>query len=316
MTELSERRMQIIFLITVAFSSLSHGWGAKGHQIVAFVGAQTASEGPAFWQSNAESLRILSTVPDRVWKAAATKPQEAPTHWFQADAYYKPTEFNQIILFPQIYSDAVNQYGESVIVKNGTAPWRIRQMYALALQAFRAHDMQSGLEYIGSMTHYIGDLSQPLHVSENYDGVTTGDKGIHSFFETKNIVDELAIRADVLIRTENLLKDTNFLAQFSGSLMDIILLEIERSIALRDTVINNDLQLGRTQKGAAIQLELAKDRMADGAATLSMVLNRFWKEAGLVENTSPIAVQDPAWIAPDYSHSSAYSTNDEDDCNQ
>ncbi|MBC7457391.1 MAG: hypothetical protein H7235_03875, partial [Bdellovibrionaceae bacterium] len=261
----------------------------------------------------------------RVWKAAATKPQEAPMHWFQADAYYKPNEYNQINLFPHVYSDAVTKYTETTIIKNGTAPWRIRQMYDLALQAFKAHDMKMGLEYIGTMTHYIGDLSQPLHVSENYDGVMTGDKGIHAFFETTNIGDELAIRADVLKRTQILLKDSNFLAQFNGSLMDMILLEISRSVALRDAVINNDLQLGRTSKGAAIQLELAKDRMADGAATLSMVLNRFRKEVGLVENASPIAIQDPSWVAPDYSHllvqknslhSSAYSADDEDDCSQ
>ncbi len=336
MTELSPRKeprillrdnffRNSVFLLSVLFSSLSFGWGAKGHQIVAYVGAQTASEGPAFWQSNADSLRILSTVPDRVWKGAATKADEAPTHWFQADAFYKPTDYAQIILFPPKFSDAVTKYTAPVMIKNGTAPWRIEQMYNLALQSFKAHDMQKGLEYVGTMTHYIGDLSQPLHVSENYDGAMTGNVGIHAFFETTNIVDEMAIRKDVLSRAQGLLKDPSFLANFNGTLMDIIFLEIERSIALRDTVINNDLRLGRTRNGASVQLELAKDRLADGAATLAMVLNRFWKEAGLLENASPIAVQDPAWIAPDYSqlpvqknllYTSKYSTGDEDDCAQ
>lgn len=312
---------KMISVFIALASSSAFGWGATGHQIVAYVGANLTVDGQAFWQSNLEPLRKLSTVPDRVWKSSATKADEGLTHWFQADAYYTPADYNQIILFPSSYSDAVTKYTESTILINGTAPWRIRQMYQMAFQAFKSGDMKSALEYVGVMSHYIGDLAQPLHVTENYDGQETGNKGIHSYFETKIVKNETSIRSEVQKRAQKLLNDGNFLVQFNGNLMDAILLEVERSIAKRDLILENDSKYGRSKNGAAIQLELATDRMADGAATFALILNQLWKETGLVAIVSPIAIQDPSWVRPDYSSQNMTPVNqsflkNEDDCSR
>lgn len=290
-----------VFLILLS-SSLVYGWGSKGHQIVAYVGANLTTDGQAFWQANLEPLRKLTTVPDRVWKAPATKPGEANTHWFQVDAYYQPADYNQIIHFPSSYSDAITQYGASMIEINGVAPWRIRQLYQLAFYSFTQGDMKSALEYIGVMTHYIGDLSQPLHVTENYDGQQSGNKGIHSYFETTVIKDEMKVRADVEKKAQRLLTDANFLSQFNGNLMDAILLEVKRSVSFRDQILQNDDKYGRNKNGASIQLELAKDRMADAAATTAMILNQLWRDTGLVAQATPMTVQDPKWVKPDFNN--------------
>ncbi|AZZ35480.1 hypothetical protein CIK05_01245 [Bdellovibrio sp. qaytius] len=290
-----------IFLLLCS-SHLAYGWGSKGHQVVAYVGANIATDGEAFWKANLEPLRQLTTVPDRVWKAPATKDGEANTHWFQVDAYYQPSDYNQIIRFPSNYSDAITQYGSRMIEINGVAPWRIRQLYQLAFYSLTHGDMKQGLEYVGVMTHYIGDISQPLHVSENYDGQQTGNKGIHSYFETTIITDEIKIRADVEKRALALLQDANFLSQFNGNLMDTILLEVERSISNRDLVLENDKKYGRSKSGASIQLNLAKDRMADAAATTALILNQLWRDTGLVAKATPMTIQDPNWVKPDFNN--------------
>lgn len=290
-----------VFLILLS-SHLAYGWGSKGHQITAYVGAKLATDGAPFWQANLEPLRKLTTVPDRLWKASATKEGEANTHWFQVDAYYAPQDYNQIIRFPSSYSDAVTKYGQSMISINGVAPWRIRQLYQLAFYSVTQKKMKEALEYVGVMTHYIGDLAQPLHVTENYDGQETGNKGIHMYFETTIIKDEMQIRADVEKRTQKLLRDPNYLSQFNGNLMDAILLEIERSVSYRDQIFQNDTKYGRSQNGAAIQLELAKNRMADAAATTAMILNQLWRDTGLVAHATPMTVQDPKWVKPDFNN--------------
>lgn len=292
---------RIISALIVLASSSAFGWGAIGHQIVAYVGANSALEGQAFWQANLSQLRQLTTVPDRLWKTSATKADEGLTHWFQVDAYYKPADFSQIITFPSLYSQAVSQYTESVILVNGTAPWRVRQLYQLAFQAFKMGDTKSALQYVGIMSHYIGDLSQPLHVTVNHDGQLTGNNGLHAYFETTVLKDENAIRADVQKRVSKLLKDGNFLSQFNGSLMDSLLLSIERSVSQLDLVLKNDKQYGRTSKGAAVQLELAKNRLADGAATLAIIMSQLWKETGLIPQASVLNIQEPSWIKPDFS---------------
>jgi len=290
-----------VFLILFS-SQLVFGWGSKGHQIVAYVGANLTTDGDAFWKANLEPLRKLTTVPDRIWKAPATKDGEANTHWFQVDAYYQPSEYNQIIRFPSIYSDAVTKYGASMIDINGVAPWRIRQLYQLAFYNFTRGDMKKGLEYVGAMTHYIGDLAQPLHVTENYDGQQSGNKGIHGYFETAVITDEIKIRADVEKRAQRLLQDANFLSQFNGNLMDTVLLEVERSVKVRDQILANDDKYGRSKNGASVQLNLAKDRMADAAATTAMILNQLWRDTGLIAQATPMTVQDPKWVKPDFNN--------------
>jgi hypothetical protein len=308
---------KVLLTLIACFSwTNAFGWGAKGHQIIAYTGANLASDGQAFWQSNLQAFRTLSTVPDRVWKSNSTKSDEAPTHWFQADVYYTPVNYDQIISFPNSYSAAITQYTEAFVVENGTAPWRIRQFYQLALNAFKAGDLKSGLEYAGALTHYVGDLSQPLHISENYDGQLTGNKGIHSYFETTIIKDEFKVRDEVQKRAQNLLKDSQYLNQFNGNLMQNLLYEITRSVAYRDKILQNDTEYGRTAKGSAIQLELAKDRMADGAATLALILNQLWKESGLKIQSSPIAIHDPAWVRPNYNNLTPIRIgfHDDDDC--
>lgn len=313
------KKITSVFLILFS-SHLVYGWGAKGHQVVAYVGGNLTTDGQAFWQANLEPLRQLTTVPDRLWKTPATKDGEANNHWFQVDAYYQPEDYNQIIRFPSSYSDAVTKYTQSVISINGTAPWRIRQLYQMAFYSFTQNDMKSALEYVGVMTHYIGDLSQPLHVTENHDGQQTGNKGIHSYFETTIIKDEMAVRADVEKRAQKLLQDPNFLSQFNGNLMDAILLEIERSVENRDQIFANDKKYGRNKSGAAIQLELAKDRMADGAATAAMILNQLWRDTGLVAHATPMTIQDPKWVKPDFGNQNRrtpiYRNFEADDCDQ
>jgi hypothetical protein len=282
--------------------SQSWGWGAKGHEIVSYVGAASArGSGQAFWQANVAGMAQLSTVPDRIWKAPSTKPAEASNHWFQVDHYFKTYDAPTVNTFPKIYSAAVAQFGADVIIKQGTAPWRIAQLYQDSVNAFRVGNKTLGMEYAGTMSHYIGDLSQPLHVSENYDGQNTGNTGIHAFFETGNIQDEVSIRQRVMVETQQYLANPEFAKQASGDLMTIIFNEIARSIAWRDTVLQNDTKYGRTSaQGQAVQLQLAVDRMADGAAVLAVVLTMLSNDVGMNMNATPVPIQDPSWFPNEY----------------
>ncbi|MGZ3690486.1 MAG: S1/P1 nuclease [Pseudobdellovibrio sp.] len=317
---LAMKGLVFVFTSTSFFSISALAWGSMGHQIVAYSGAQLTTDGQAFWQANANGMRQLTTVPDRVWKALSTGSQERPTHFFQGDAYTSDANNTDLQFFPKSYADAVAQYGQSTITVNGTAPWRVAQFYALTVQALKSQNVQQALQYAGAMSHYIGDLSQPLHVSANYDGQQTGNNGIHSYFETTNLKDEMAIRADVLQRAQALLKDPQFLAQFNGDIISSLYFEAARSLHQRDQILDTDTKLGRTGAGAAAQLEIAKQRMADGAATLAIVLSRAWRDSGQTLNASPVAVSDPAWVPPSYndfqfwSHPMSLIGEEADDC--
>lgn len=60
--------------------------------------------------------------------------------------------------------------------------------------------------------------------------LVSGSSGIHAYFKTTVIGNEMTVRQDVQTRAQALLREPGFLNQFNRPLMDVILLEIERSI--------------------------------------------------------------------------------------
>jgi hypothetical protein len=68
----------------------------------------------------------------------------------------------------------------------------------------RLDDIYSATVIAGYLSHFVADLSQPLHVSVDYDGWVEGQGGIHAYFETEvvNALDEeLIARVAKLART-------------------------------------------------------------------------------------------------------------------
>ena len=47
--------------------------------------------------------------------------------------------------------------------------------------------------YAACSAHYIQDAHQPFHATDNYDGVATGQRGIHSRFE-RDLIERFASR--------------------------------------------------------------------------------------------------------------------------
>ena len=292
-------RALAVSAVLIFSSSQAFSWGSKGHQIVAGVGANIS--GVPFWSNNTAAVQQLSTVPDRVWKSTNYK-QEALNHWFQADAYTTVLGKGSLANFPRSYQDALKKYGESAILTNGVSPWRIQQFYNGALAALKKGDAPSALAYMGLMSHYLGDLSQPLHVTTNYDGQKTNQPGIHKYFETDNIQDEQAIAKQVQDQAIVILQNpSNLNILMNLPLIELSFTEIERALMFRDKVLSNDSKLGRSGAGAKAQLSLAISRMADGAAIYAVILNRVWKEAQSNIPPNKISIGDPSFIPDDFS---------------
>ena len=72
------------------------------------------------------------------------------------------------------------------VTDHGTAPWRALQLYRLGVEALKKKDVALAMLYLGTMGHYVGDMSQPFHTSLNYDGehYATPAAGIHHEIDT------------------------------------------------------------------------------------------------------------------------------------
>ncbi|HEY6901619.1 MAG TPA: zinc dependent phospholipase C family protein [Puia sp.] len=110
-----------------------------------------------------------------------TDPQEAPRHFIDIEAYGDSAAWKM----PLHWDDAVRQYTADTLKKYGFVPYEVQRVAALLTEAFRRGDRDSILYYATDLGHYIGDANVPLHSSINYDGQLTGQRGLHSLWESR-----------------------------------------------------------------------------------------------------------------------------------
>lgn len=295
----------------ISFLGISHNsntafaWGSLGHEVIAEVAAELTQDGNTFWSINATAIGFLANTPDREWKEAPFLTDEKPTHWFQVNHYVADPRTLPSLF--RAFSQVVAHYSRTEVIENGTALWRVEQLYDMAVEAFKNQDALRGLQIAGVMAHYIGDLSQPLHVTSNYDGELTNNKGIHKFFESTNVqrTDKSELKAKVTERVRSLLAQRQFTAAFEGPLYDGLIQEVARSHDGLAPMLELDTHLGRNGLGAQKQLALAIDNMSDGAAVLSLVLSKVWREARASASTSKHSPAVPPWIPPGYGATAA-----------
>ncbi len=93
------------------------------------------------------------------------------------------------------------------MTQHGVLPYHLVDMQARLTQAFRIRDIDRVLQWSAEIGHYIGDATVPLHTTENYNGQLTGQRGIHSFWESR--IPELFAEAefDVLVGSAEYISD-------------------------------------------------------------------------------------------------------------
>jgi hypothetical protein len=196
-------------------SQSSWGWTKRGHEIVSSVAARILEEkkGLHYLRSFEFDLGYYGNAPDTIWRFEP-KPIpkiESPEHYIDWTKDFEQA-FGSPKNLPLEFSDFKKKMGDKFNIENGVVPYRIHGMIkrCKAIAGNLTPDKQRDLiECIGLLSHYTGDLSMPLHVSENHDGEMTGQKGVHHFFEG-TLVDELdpQLKVDVMNKALAAFKDS------------------------------------------------------------------------------------------------------------
>jgi hypothetical protein len=105
---------------------------------------------------------------------------EAEKHYLDIDYY---PEF-PAGTFPRSRSVLESRYGAATVTDHGVLPWAIADAVTTLTGQFRAGQWDAAALTIADLCHYAGDLNQPLHCTQNYDGQLTGNGGIHSRYES------------------------------------------------------------------------------------------------------------------------------------
>jgi S1/P1 Nuclease len=191
-------------LVCLAAPQNAHAWGDVGHRMInRLAAANLPADVPAFLRTPEaiNEIEYLGPEPDR-WRSPA-EPElnaaQAPEHFIDmelADAL-GPLPHRRFDFYAKVY--AAGQKPDTI----GLQPWETDEVWERLKAAMRQYRALSAakqdtkpveaavLFYAGWLGHYVGDGSQPLHVTVQYNGWTGPDPNgyttahqIHSLFES------------------------------------------------------------------------------------------------------------------------------------
>ncbi|MEZ0391929.1 MAG: hypothetical protein ACAH59_06925 [Pseudobdellovibrionaceae bacterium] len=207
--------MKKTLLISILLASANlWAWGGRGHHSICDAAVFLVKEKglKEFLQNKPQIMGHLCNIPDTHWRnlGAEASQQGSAAHYVDLDIFGIPAseiplDYKKII---ETYTGQKNSLTGSVIrsipLDFGSNWWRADQFFRRAVgigpkwkesaaPANRQEEQDSSLPYnkaafdfyvnLGLMGHFVGDNSQPLHQTADYDGYMSGHGGLHGFYE-------------------------------------------------------------------------------------------------------------------------------------
>ena len=160
------------------FSLTLVNWGSVGHQTINGKSVQSFPStmvGFSAWQST------LTSHASDADSRKSSDPNESPKHFIDIDNY---SEFVSKGRIASTYDSIVSLHGSTTVIKNGILPWATLDTYDLLVTDFKTRNWSKAVLDASDLGHYVADGHMPLHITANYDGQLSGQKGVHSRYES------------------------------------------------------------------------------------------------------------------------------------
>ena len=293
-------------LVPIVAVPSSFGWGSKGHTIINRLAAEALpSDVPAFMRTPAavDEIAYLGPEPDR-WRSRAEPElaaEQAPDHFIDLELAdlvgtlprgryeYIADLYAAGLTHPKLASELQPD-------RVGFQPYITEEVWERLKSAMRDYRELSAqhqdtkpveaaiLFYAGWLGHYVGDGSQPLHTTVQYNGWTgpnpngyTTDHTIHARFET-DFVNAAINASDVQPLMTPL--------QTIGDEWTDYLAYLRHTNSLVERVYQLDKDHGFEGTGTAESRHFTAERLAAGASMLRDLYVAAW-----VKSAEPV----PAW---------------------
>jgi hypothetical protein len=269
----------------------AQAWGNGGHRMINRLAATSLpNDVPAFLRSPdaVNEIEYLGPEPDR-WRSPA-EPElvaaQAPEHFIDlelADALgplpHRRLDFEALVF-------AAGKRPEKI----GLQPWQTTEVWErlkAAMREYRALSAghqdtrpveQAILFYAGWLGHYVGDGSQPLHTSIQYNGWVganphgyTTEHHIHSQFETRFVeanIHDPEVRAKITP-----------VKSISGDVFDDYVAYLRRSQSNVEKLYQLEKAGGFAGAGSNESRAFTAERLAAGASMLRDMIYTAWIES-------------------------------------
>lgn len=231
------------------------------------------------------AFMIERSVDPDLWRIADLRGalgDEPPNHFLDIDDLGEPPPFTNV---PREWEAFVKRYGVKEANIAGRLPWRTEEIYNRLVAALR--DAASGksqygasnARYLGAiLAHYVEDGFVPFHAVRNYDGQLTGQRGLHSRFETVLMLDHWASFAQrpVVVTPIPNIRTFMFDTLVESAALTAAVLEADLKAAGPEKVYDA-AYYERFRAGAGA---IAERRMNDSVDAVVSVITAAWREAG------------------------------------
>ena len=171
-------RVSALFFFFILATTTGLAWGPAGHEWVTERALDSLNGRFEILQN-----RHRAALVGRAMSADYRKdkdPEETSRHFVDMKRYGR-----DLFMDPETDLDRlVLQFGRQATQQDGTGPWSAEITFDRLLDAFRRRDLEAILLYSSDLSHYVADLHQSLHTTENFNGQLTGQMDIHARFES------------------------------------------------------------------------------------------------------------------------------------
>jgi hypothetical protein len=304
------RRLALAALLaaTLAIPDTAVSWGVRGHAVIDRTAVDTLpADGPVFLKKYADYIAGSASIPD-TWRLASdpfSKIEEDPNHgWFREQfSFMKEIPRSRYEFVLELYREQLHieksdpENARRMNVRwTGTLPFAAAEVYGHLVADMRylrkaraeGNDTsfleQTCAFYVAWMGHYIGDASQPLHVTIHHDGWQgpdpkgyTRDPKVHGRFETQ-YVDAISLKE------EDIVDRVGPPGHLTGDVFDSILTHLDESGSDVETIYKLDKRNAFADVHDPEAREMVYSRTAAGARMLRDLVYRAWLESALPIN--------------------------------
>ncbi len=285
----------IFFVITLASASKAFSWGARGHHSICEAAVYLIKEKDLkdFLLSRTHMMGHLCNIPDTSWRSLPPELTKMgnPAH------YINPEKLNVKVKDIPLDPKEIEKKFKVSITELGFNWWRAEQMHRLSAQRKSNFDdtIFSFITHSGLMGHFVGDNSQPFHVTADYDGFDKGHGGIHSYYES-DVVDHLPLNLTQLIVQQaqkiqkakkdkelikgSVLENMKALAQLSESEIEKVLkLDQITKPSVSKSERGMSIKTRAERKDPATTAKKFESLITEQMARASLVLAHSWEQA-------------------------------------
>jgi hypothetical protein len=345
-------RKWILVLAALGIAPQAQAWGGRGHDAICQTAVFLVKEPglKAYLQNKPQMMSHLCNMPDTYWRSLGPEATKLgnPTHFIDVEIIGLkvtdvPTDFKAIV---DTYTGKPNHFKKGSVIASvptelGSIWWRADQFYRRFLSFNKelqtaeapknAKDAtDDSLPYnkaayemavsLGLMGHFVGDASQPLHNTADYDGYAAGQGGLHAYYE-----DDVVAQWDGNLQSRILdeargLKQTAFLKPptviekmkaLSATAADELKLIFEMDPVKRPSTISNEKGMQpRTpaeRESAAVGYQRFNRIILTEMSRSALLLARLWDDAYIDAGRPNLAASKiyrypltVDFIAPDY----------------